>query len=287
VKRILVDHVITFLRILRMKTRRLRISGSALKRRLAPAITTFVLVSILVFMPAYRFEVSDNRLTRLELAQMFETVLESCRIAAQPDTLPEYCDLDDEQLFSVYRTLSCGIIKGYPDLRFAPREFLRNLETIGYMQKLILFLRQVKPDSEAVRQLVRLMAYQDSPVEIMTGSMSSFMPDSLSDLSAYTDREVMSGLIATVIGQLRPTGLSGRIINAVTGKPLPKAFVASEKVATVTDDGGFFKIEYPVAGLEEVTIMAAAENFQPVELKKNIKFNQHIVLRLKPEKAVE
>jgi hypothetical protein len=268
-----------------MKARRLRISRSALKRRMAPALMTFVLVSILVFMPAYRFEASDPRLTRLELAQMFETVLESCRVAAQPDALPEYSDLNDEQLFGVYRTLSCGIMSGYPDSKFKPCEFLRNIETVGYLQKLVLFLRQVKPESDVGRQLVRLMAYQDSPAEAMSGKLSSFMPEQLNEPSGFTDREVMAELVAAFIGQLHPKSLEGHIINAVTGRPLARAFVASEKVATVTDKLGFFRIEYPVAGLEEVAIMAVAENFQPVELKKNIKFNQNIVLRLKPAKS--
>jgi len=270
-----------------MKFRRLRISRSALKRRIFPASVTFALVSILVFMPAYRFKEPDNRLTRLDLAQMFESVLESCRIAAQPDMLPEYIDLDDEQLFSVYRTISCNIVKGYPDSRFKPHEFLRNIETIGYLQNLIRFLRLVKPDSDAVRQLVRLMAYQDSPVEFMAGSMSSFMPVSLHDPSGYTDREVMAELIATVIGQLRPVALKGRIVNAISGKPLARAFVAGENVATVTDENGFFSIEYPAANFDQVTIMAAAENFQPIELKKNIKFSQNIVIRLKPSKTTQ
>lgn len=277
----------TLRRMLKMKVRRLRISRYALKRRIIPALMTFVLISILVFMPAYRFEEPDNRLTRFDLAQMFENVLESCRIAAQPDMLPEYIDLDDEQLFSVYRTLSCNIIKGFPDRRFKPHAFLRNIETMGYMQNLVRFLRQVKPDSDAGRQLVRLMAYQDTPAEIMAGNMSSFMPDSLHEPSGYTDREVMADLMAAIIGQLRPTALKGRVVNAISGKPLSRAFVASEKVATVTDENGFFSIEYPVADFEEVTVMAAAEYFQPVELKKNIKFNQNVVIRLNPAKVTE
>jgi len=277
----------TFRRVLKKKVRRLRISRYALKRRLIPAFMTFVLISILVFMPAYRFKEPDNRLTRLDLAQIFESVLESCRIAAQPDTLPAHIDLDDEQIFSVYRTLSCNIIKGFPDGRFKPHEFLRNIETIGYIQNLNRFLRQVKPDSDTGRQLARLMAYQDTPAEIMTGNMSSFMPESLHEPSGYTDKEVLADLMGSVIGQLRPKALNGRIVNAVSGRPLSRAFVASEKVATVTDDNGYFSIEYPVADFEEVTVMAAAESFQPVELKKNIKFNQNVVIRLNPSKVTE
>jgi len=277
----------TFLRFLRFKTKRVRISRSALKRRTGPALMTFALLATLIFAPAYRFESADNRLTRFELAQMFETVLESCRISAQPDALPEYTDLDDEQLFGVYRTLSCGIMRGYPDQKFRPGEALRNIETISYLQKLIQFLRLVKPDSDAAQKLVRLMAYQDSPAETMAGRMSSFMPESLQVPSGFTDRETMAELISRVIGQYRPGVLDGRVVDALTGKPVARAFVASEKIATVTDSNGFFRIEYPSGDREEVTIMAAAEDFQPVELKKNINFNPTVVLRLKPSRAAD
>ncbi len=269
------------------KMRRLRISRSALERRAGPALMTFILVATLIFMPAYRFDSPDNRLTRFELAQMFETVLESCRVAAQPDALPGYTDMDDEQLFAVYRTLSCGIMRGYPDLKFRPEEFVRNIETIGYLQKLVQFLRKVKPDSDAGQKLVRLLAYQDSPAAVMAGNMSSFMPGSLHEPSGFADRETMAELIGSVIGQCRPGSLDGQIVNALTGKPVAKAFVSSEKVATVTDNLGYFRIEYSSAGCEEVTIMAAAENYQPVEMKKNIKFNPTIVLRLKPLKSAD
>jgi len=267
------------------RLRRFRISRKALARRTIPALLTAALVAVLVFIPAYRFETPDHRLTRFELAQMFESVLESCRVSAQPDNLPEYSDLNDDQLFSVYRTLSCHIIRGYPDFQFKPDEYLRNIETISYLQRLMLFLREVKPDSDAGRQIVRLMAYQDSPAEVLAGNLSSFMPEELSEPAGFSDREVVAELIATVIGQPRPINIDGRVINAFTGRPLARAFVASGKIATVTDDQGFFRISYPLTGLEEVTIMAAAENFQPVELKKNIKFNQNIVFRLKPAKA--
>lgn len=266
------------------RIRRLRISRAALKRRSAYALAFFMLAALFI-MPAYRFDNNENQLTRFELAQMFETVLESCRIAAQPDCLPQYADLDDDQLFGVYRTLSCSIIKGYPDRMFRPEEPLRNIETVSYLQQLNLFLRRVRPESEVCRQLTRVMAYQDSPGEIMAGAGSSFMPEQFAELTGFTSKDVMASLIQAVIGQPRSNYLRGRVINALTGEPLAQAYVASEKIAVVTDEQGAFRIEYSDQHLEEVQIMAASENFEPVELKKNIKFNQNVILRLKPEKS--
>ncbi|MBU1106530.1 MAG: carboxypeptidase-like regulatory domain-containing protein [Candidatus Riflebacteria bacterium] len=265
------------------RLRRLRISRTALKRRFAPALVTFMF-AVLVFMPAYRFDSQDNHLTRFELAQMFETVLESCRIEAQPDCIPQYIDLDDDQLFGVYRTLSGNIIKGYSDCRFRPEEPLRNIEAVGYIQKLILFLRQTRPESEVNRQLLRIMAYQNSPGEIMAGAGSSFMPEQFANLANFTNKDVMANLIQAVIGQPRSNSLRGKIINALTGEPLVQAYVASERIAVVTDELGAFRIDYPDQYLDEVLIMAVAENFEPVELKKNIKFNQNVILRLRPKK---
>jgi hypothetical protein len=284
VKRHLVKLQKTLRRFLPASLRRIRLSR-ALRRVIMPGTLLFLLAS-LVFLPAYRFDDHENRLTRFELAQMFETVLESCRVSAQPDVLPDYSDLDDEQVFAVYRTVSCNIIKGYPDLRFRPDEYLRNIETIGYLQKLVEFLRQVRPGSPVIRQLVRVMAYQDSPGEVMTGTISSFMPEQFADPAGFTSKDVMADFMHAIIGQPRANYLRGRIVNALTGKPLAKAFAASEGIAVVTDANGCFRIDYAAQNLEEVSIMAAAESFQPIELKKNIKFGSGIVLRLKPEKPV-
>ncbi|OGK11045.1 MAG: hypothetical protein A2W80_12715 [Candidatus Riflebacteria bacterium GWC2_50_8] len=282
-KKVTVNFLKAARRFLPAQIRRIRSSRAVLKRVLIPALLILLFAS-LVFLPAYRFDNYEHRLTRFELAQMFESVLESCRVSAQPDVLPNYSDLNDEQIFAVYRTVSCNIIKGYPDLKFRPDEYLRNIETLGYLQKLVVFLRQVKPDSEVVRQLVRVMAYQDSPGEIMAGTMSSFMPEQFADLAGFTSKDVMADFMQDVIGQSSLNYLSGCIVNALTGEPLEQAYAASEGTAVAADEQGCFRIDFADQNCEEVVIMAAAEGFQTVELKKNIKFNPNIVLRLKPEK---
>lgn len=271
-------------KLLPAKYRRLRISQATLKKRLKPLLALALLVA-LIFMQAFRFQASDDRLNRIELAQMIESVLESCRISAQPDALPEYSDLDDEDLFAIYRTLSCNLMRGYADGSFKPREYVRNIETLSYIQKLMVFLRQVKPDSQAGQQLLRVMAYQDTLGEIMTGNLSSFMPEQLGSFSDFTSKEVLAGLMLTVIGQHRENSLKGRVVNALSGEPLVHAYVASEKVAVMTDSNGYFSINYLAENLAEVEVMAAAENFQPVEIKRNIKFSRDLILRLKPEKT--
>lgn len=262
--------------------KKLRISSLALRRRLFPAFLTAALFSLLVFLPAYRFEDRDNRLTRLELAQMFESVLESCRIIARPDTLPVYVDLDDSQLFSVYRTLSCGLIKGFPQQEFKPNDCLRNIETIAYLQKLTLFLRQIKPESEVVRQLVRLTGYQDSSLTLMSRRLSNFMPEQLADPVGYTDREIMAGLVRSLIGQSTGAVLHGRVIDALTDKPLAGAFVASGRQTAQTGESGRFRIELPESDDQPVAVMAATEGYRPLELKKDLQFNREIVIRLRP-----
>lgn len=285
-KKILIRWQANLRKLLPTKYRRLRLSRSALKKRLKPAVT-LALLAILIFMPAFRFHTKDDRLSRIELAQMIETVLESCRISVQSDELPGYSDLDDEDLFGIYRTLSCKVMRGSADNSFRPHEYLRNIETLSYIQKLMVFLRQVKPDSEAGRQLARVMAYQDTPSGIMGGALSSFIPEQLGLPSDFSGKEVVADLMLAVIGQHRENCLKGRVVNALSGKPLARAYVASEKMAVMTDENGCFRIDYPAGDLAEVVVMAAAESFQPLEIKRNIKFSRDMVLRLKPEKSVD
>ncbi len=285
-RKILIPLPTNLRKLLSAKYKCLRISQSALKKRMKPALAMALLV-VLVFMPAFRFQDKDDRLSRIELAQMLETVLESCRVSAQPDTLPEYSDLADEELFAVYRTLSCNLMRGYPDNSFKPHEYLRNIETLGYIQKLMVFLRQVKPKSQAGQRLARVMAYQDTPGEIMAGTLSSFIPEQLGASSAFTDKEVVADLILSVIDQHRESRLNGRVVSALSGEPLARAYVASEKMAVMTDANGCFTINYPAENLAEVVVMAAAENFQPVEIKRNIKFSRDLILRLKPQKTAD
>lgn len=237
-------------------------------------VLLIALFTCFLLLSAFRFERQKALLSRMDLALLIENVLENTRVNAQIENLPRFNDVDDDQILSIYRTVSHNIMAGYPDGNFRPDELVRNPEAVSYLQKLLGFLRKSRPESYATRQLMRLFAYQNQP------------PPELADVGGFVSKGLVSNFVAALIESQTSQQyfLSGRVINAVTGEPLSGAYVAGEKKAVVTDENGDFRIDFANIANSEVFLLAAAEDFQPVELKKDLRLGLNITFRLRPEK---
>lgn len=246
-----------------------------------------VLLSCVFLLTAFRFEQQNNLLTRMDLALLIESVLENTRVNARIDSLPDFNDLDEDRVLSIYRCASLKIMSGFPDGSFRPDEPLRNLETVCYLQKLAKFLRKNHPESHAARQLMRIFAYQNQPERILaTGLPAGSFPPELADAGGMVGRQIVSNLVYALIeGQnSQQHVLNGRVVNAVTGQPLAEAYIAGGRKAVVTDDNGNFTMDFTDLENPEVVLFAASEDYQPVEIRKDLRISSHITFRLRPEK---
>lgn len=228
-------------------------------------IWLITLAGCVLLFSAFRFEGQKNLLSRMDLALLIERVLENCRIDAQAEVLPSFGDISEEQIHGISRTLSLKIMAGFPDGNFRPAELLRNLETVNYLQKLVRFLKNSSSGP--------LNCFSQLPVE-------------LAEAGGFISKDIMTDLVVASLE--RQAGqrytLSGKVINAVTGKPVSEAYIAGEKVATVTDENGNFSLDFAGISGPKVVLFAAAEDFQPVEIKKDLCLSSIITFRLRPEK---
>lgn len=246
------------------------------------------LFSCLVIFSAFGFQRHDEMLTRIDLALIFERILEKCEITAQGQSVPSFFDLKDERLLAVFRTLSLKLVEGYSDGSFRPEERLRNLETICYLQKLARCLRKNHPEAYETRQLMRLFAYQSQPEIILSDNLpAGTFPAELGEPEGFVSRKVFQDLMTALLnenGQLN-FQLSGKVIHAVTGHPVAGACIAAGNKAVVADQNGNFKIDLGEISRSDVTLFAAAEGFRPCEMKKDLRLSPNVVFRLKPEKS--
>jgi len=246
------------------------------------------LFSCLVIFSAFGFQKNDDMLTRLDLALIFERILEKREITAQGQSVPSFFDLKDDRLLAVFRTLSLKLIEGYPDGSFRPDEKLRNLETICYLQKLARCLRKNQPEAYETRQLMRLFAYQSQPEVILSDNLpAGTFPSELGESDGFVSRKVFQELMTALLSETGGLNfqLSGKVIHAVSGHPVAGACIAAGSKAVVADQAGNFSIDLGGISRSDVTLFAAAEGFRPCEMKKDLRLSPNVVFRLKPEKA--
>lgn len=245
------------------------------------------LLSCLVIFSAFGFQNQDDMLTRLDLALIFEKILEKRAITAQGQSVPSFFDLKEDSMLAVFRTLSLKLIEGYPDGSFRPEERLRNLETICYLQKLARCLRKNQPEAYETRQLMRLFAYQSQPEVILSDNLpAGTFPSELGEPDGFVSRRVFQDLMAALLSENGRLNfqLSGKVIHAVTGHPVAGACIAAGEKAVVADRAGNFSIDLGEISRSDVTLFAAAEGFRPCEMKKDLRLSPNVVFRLKPEK---
>ncbi len=247
------------------------------------------LLSCLVIFSAFGFQQHDEMLTRLDLALIFEKILEKREITAQGQSVPSFFDLKDDRLLAVFRTLSLKLVEGYPDGSFRPETRLRNLETICYLQKLARCLRKNQPEAYETRQLMRLFAYQSQPEVILSDNLpAGTFPSELGEPDGFVSRKVFQDLMTALLSENGRLNfqLSGKVIHAVTGQPVAGACIAAGNKAVFADRSGSFLINLGEISRSDVTLFAAAEGFRPCEMKKDLRLSPSVVFRLKPEKPV-
>lgn len=246
-----------------------------------------LLSGCVMILSAFAFERQEALLTRFDLAVLIEEILEKKQIRAGSDSMPQYNDLDDDRLLAVFRTLSLKIMAGYSDGSFRPSEPLRNLDTVCYLQKLAKCLRKHAPEAYETRQLMRIFAYQSQPEAILSDNLpAGSFPAELGESGSFIGKKTLQNLL---VGLLTENGrlniaLTGKVVDSISGKPLPGAFVTSGYQAVVTDASGNFCMNFSGVDQPEISLFAAAEGFQPVELKKDLRLSPTINFRLRPEK---
>lgn len=256
-----------------------------LKKRLTALLS---LLLVLLLLSAFHTGRSDNRLNRAELSLLLETILEESYIVPDFANLPHFTDLAHDRAMSISRVLSCRIIEGFSDGSFRPDEPVRNIETLHYLQKTAEFLRNNSTDSFIASRLMRALNYQNSPGVIFADAADKklFLKE-LADAVGFIEKKAMSNLVAAILGkdENRQCQLTGRVINAITGNPVACAYIAGEKRTAVTDEAGYFKIDFTGIKQKNVLLLAAAEDFMPLEIKKDLSLSSDIVFRLRPEKS--
>ncbi len=249
-------------------------------------LIAFILLSTALLFSAFCYEPSKRLLTRYDLALMIEEILANLEI--QPSADPEiYHDLDAGQRQALFRALSMRLMAGYPDGNFRPEEPIRNLETVCYLQKLAKFLRKSRPEVHETRQLMRFFAYQSQPEIILSERLpAGSFPSELGEPGGFVEKVVFDNLLQALFSKSGNQSyvLRGRVVDALSGKGLQRAYVASGHQTAVTDETGKFSMEFRDTDRPDVELFAAAEGFMPVELKKDLRLSPKITFRLKPEK---
>ena len=75
--------------------------------------------------------------------------------------------------------------------------------------------------------------------------------------------------------------LTGIIINSITNKPVTNAFISANNQAMAVNRNGGFKFILP-NNTKTADIFAVAENYLPIEIRKDLDLSKEIIIRLKP-----
>lgn len=244
------------------------------------------LLACLVFLSAFCFApAKEPLLTRYDLAVMLENLLQKYQVAVDESLLPEFSDLPVDQRHRIQQVLGLNIMAGFPDRTFRPFQPLANIETVFYLQSLTDFIRRVQPESYASRQFVRIFGFLSPTEALAQAGHSKIFPLELAESKAFVEKRVLEKLLDSILTgpDKKNLILKGRVTDAITGKPV-KAFVAGANQAVMTDDSGSFAL--PIAGLSRgsVLLLATAENYQSIEMKKNMTVSDSVVFRLRPVK---
>lgn len=247
------------------------------------------LLACLIFLSAFCFAPAEKLLlNRYDLAMMLEDLLQKCQVTADGSMLPDFSDLPADQRDQIRLVLGMNIMAGFPDRTFRPDQPLPNIETVFYLQKFTDFLRRVQPESNTSRQFVRIFGLISPPTAFATAVHSKLFPVELAGSKAFVEKRVMEKLLDAIVTGIdrKNLTLKGRVTDAITGRPV-KAFVAGENQAVITDDDGSFALPIAALSRDSVLLLATAENYQSIEMKKNILISDSVVFRLRPVKRLK
>lgn len=258
------------------------------KRKKKHVIATILsLLLCLLVLSAFSFKPEHKPLlTRFDLALMLESVLSDDMIPDAEIIIPDFSDLSSAQKDAIKLVLSLNLMSGFPDITFRPGHVLSNFETVFYLQKLTDYLRQVRPESYACRQLLRIFALNTQPGTPLINPQAKLFPKELSSPASFLEKAVFAKILAAIIDNddQRSFVLQGKVIDAVSGKPLANAYVAGARKAVVTDEKGEFALSFRNLQQNSVLLLATAEEYQSLELKKNLSLSDKVTFRLRPAK---
>lgn len=221
-------------------------------------------------------------MTRLDMANLMEEILNDASIAPSHYPLPEFSDLSKEKSSSIQKVLKHKIMNGYEDGSFRPNAPIRNLEVIAYLQRLNSFLRKSNPAAKSTKQLFRFLSYNEDPGFALERN-SLDLNQGRESPNSITSKELLSELFnkLTLKGKSRHIILSGKIIDSLNGNPVEKAFISVNHQAIAADEKGHFTFTLS-SGQKKAEIFAAADGYLPTELCKDLNISSNVLIRLRP-----
>lgn len=259
-------------------------SRLALKKTATKVMFAFFLCLATLFLSAFRFNDNSEFMTRLDMASLMEDILEEASVESDDGFISDFNDISLEQTKSINRILKYKIMNGYADNSFKPDEPIRNLEVIGYLQRLSVFLRSYDPSNKVAKRLFRFLSYSEDPAFALEYSANSSLKG-LETSSGFTDKKVAAELVCRLT-ECKTSSfmyvLRGQVVSSVTGKAIRNAYVAADRKALEVDVDGSFSMKFS-GNNAVVNIFAAAEGYKPMEISKDLSLGDNIVFRLKPE----
>lgn len=256
--------------------------------RLAPKNTVTKIITVIflcigaLFLSAFTYNTESPYMSRLEMAILMEGILNDASISAKEDSLPDFTDLSDQQKVSISKVLSLKIMNGFANNTFRPGTPMRNLEVIAYLQKLTEHIRSINPECEPAKKLFRFLSYNEDPGFAFEYD-SLNLPKGLEQPNELTAKQIFAELRNIFSKNKQTTGqtITGQIISSIDAKPVSTAFVSANQKATHVDENGYFTIELS-DNLKIADIFAAADGYQPTELRKDLNFGSNLTIRLRP-----
>lgn len=257
------------------------------KNRVVRGLLFVLLVACSLLLSAFCFEPAPTGLlSRYELASILQSIIADDAAEIEYADLPVFNDLSMEQQEKVKPVLAINLMAGFPDRTFRPHIILRNVETIFYLQKLTDYYRVAKPESFVSRQLMRVFGLRSPADFFAQNGRSRIFPQELADAGASIETAALKKILEAIVQKdaRQSASLRGQVIDAVSGMPISSAFIAGAGKATVTDDQGWFTLSVKDLHNNSVLLLAAAEDFQTLEIRKNLSFSDTTILRLRPIK---
>ena len=255
----------------------------ALKNPIAKIVVMVFLCSSILFLSAFTFQKESKYLTRLELAVLLEKILDDTSLELKIKNEKSFLDLSKSQYKSIEKIIKSEIMDGFSDGTFRPNKPMYNIEVVSYMQKLTEFLRKYKPDSFQAKQLFRILSYNEEATIAFEYSPQNF-PKGLEKPNGLTPKSFAIEITNKLIPNQNETEkfvFSGRIIDSISNKPVVNAYISANNNAMAVEKDGRFTFL-----LDKYTktadLFAAADGYQPLEIRKDLNLSRNITIRLKP-----
>ncbi len=253
----------------------------ALKNLVTKIFVIVFLCSLVLFLSAFMYPKESKYLTRMDLAITIEKILADIPLKNTDENLPNYSDLSKSQNTLIIKTIKYKIMNGYSDNTFRPQTPLHNLEVVSYLQRLTEFLRDSSPNSYSTKQLFRFLSYNEDPSVAFEYNPLNFSKG-FSNPNELTPKILATDLLEKLTNYKSQTFIfSGKIIDCINNKPVVNAYISVNNQAMAVDKYGRFR--FCLKNNSKIAdIFAVADDYQPIELRKDLDLSRDIVIRLKP-----